>query len=94
MILKHGNGKITFIFDQKSKDPVYLVGDFNNWEEEKTPMTFKDQKWQKTINLKPGAYHFKYRSKQEEEEAFFNDWKADAYVKDKKGGETSVVIIN
>lgn len=94
MILKHGNGKITFIFDQKSKEPVFLVGDFNDWDSDKNPMIYKDDRWETTVELKPGTYQFKYATKKPEEEVFFNDWKADEYIKDNKGVETSVIIID
>ena len=95
MILKHGNGKVTFIFDQISDDPVFLTGDFNNWAPETEPMAVKDGKWQATVKLKCGAYQFKYFILDKEEgNRWFNDWRADAYVKSPYGGENSVVIID
>lgn len=95
MILKHGNGKVTFIFDQASSLPVFLTGDFNNWSTQIDPMELIDEKWQKTIKLKPGAYQFKYfKIDPKTEIEWFNDWRADAYVKSPYGGENSVVIID
>ena len=95
MILKHGNGKITFIFDQASDSPVFLTGDFNNWSTQIDAMEFIEEKWQKTIKLKPGAYQFKYFTIEKDSELqWFNDWRADAYVKSPYGGENSVVIID
>lgn len=57
-------------------------------------MELVDGKWQKTIKLKPGAYQFKYFTIEGKETVWFNDWRADAYVKSPYGGENSVVIID
>jgi len=94
MILKHGNGKVTFVFDQESSYSVFLTGDFNSWSTQIDPMELIEGKWQKTIKLKPGAYQFKYFTTEEDGMHWFNDWRADAYVKSPYGGENSVVIID
>ena len=94
MILKHEKGKVTFIFDQNSVSPVFLTGDFNTWNvTDVEPMNLVDNKWQKTLKLKPGAYQFKYFTVEDEVIQWYNDWRADAYVKSPFGGENSVVII-
>lgn len=92
MIIKHSNCKATFIFDQESKNTVYIGGDFNNWNYFNDPLELVDGKWQLTKELKPGAYQFKYVT-QDEEESWFNDWRADAYIKTPIGCDNSVVII-
>ena len=94
MILKHGDGTVTFIFDQNSTSPVYLTGDFNNWSTQIDPMALVDNKWQITIRLKPGAYQFKYFTIDNGLMNWYNDWRSDAYVKSPFGGENSVVIID
>lgn len=94
MILKHGNGKVTFVFDQESLYSVFLTGDFNSWSTQIDPMELIEGKWQKTIKLKPGAYQFKYFTMEDDGMHWFNDWRADAYVKSPYGGENSVVIID
>lgn len=94
MIIKQPNGDVTFIFDQSSSSPVYLVGDFNNWSTEIEPMHIIEGKWQTVLKLKPGAYQFKYMTIQSGESQWYNDWRADAYVKSPFGGENSVVIID
>jgi 1,4-alpha-glucan branching enzyme len=94
MIIKQPNGDITFIFDQNSSSPVYLVGDFNNWSTEIEPMHIVEGKWQTVLKLKPGAYQFKYMTIESGESHWYNDWRADAYVKSPFGGENSVVIID
>lgn len=93
MIIKETNGKATFIFDQETESPVYLGGDFNNWDYSEDPLTFVDGKWSLSKKLKPGAYQFKYVTKNGEEN-WFNDWRADAYTKSPIGCDNSVVIID
>jgi len=94
MILKHKNGMVTFIFDQNSTFSVFLTGDFNKWSvADIEPMEFIQDQWQKTIQLKPGAYQFKYFTIEPDGMHWYNDWRADAYVKSPLGGENSVVII-
>ncbi len=94
MILKHGDGTVTFIFDQNSTSPVYLTGDFNNWSTQIDSMRLVDNKWQISIRLKPGAYQFKYFTIDNDLMSWYNDWRADAYIKSPFGGENSVVIID
>ena len=46
-----------------ASDSVAVVGDFNEWNPEKHPMTFNKKKgvWTKAISLKPGSQHeFRY----------------------------------
>jgi len=93
MIIKNSNGKATFIFDQFSEASVYIGGDFNSWNYIEDPLELIDGKWQITKALKPGAYQFKYVIKQEEEN-WYNDWRADAYIKSPLGCDNSVVIID
>jgi 1,4-alpha-glucan branching enzyme len=94
MILKHENGRVTFVFDQSSTFPVFLTGDFSKWSTaDMEPMDLIDNKWQKTVKLKPGAYQFKYFTIEPDGIHWYNDWRADAYTKSPFGGENSVVII-
>ena len=93
MSIKKNNKKATFIFDQESDIPVFLIGDFNNWDTSADPMEKKDGKWQITKELESGAYQFKYMIMGTEQETWYNDWRADAYVKSPFGGENSVIII-
>jgi len=93
MIIKDSNSKATFIFDQNTESNVYIGGDFNSWDYLQDPLELIDGKWQITKSLKPGAYQFKYVVK-EEQESWYNDWRADAYIKSPLGCDNSVVIID
>ena len=73
-------------------DHVTLAGDFNDWDQAKTPMKqLKDGSFSVTITLKPGAaYRFRYRL---DGERWENDWEADAYLPNAFGSEDSVVEV-
>jgi len=72
-------------------DHVYLVGDFNDWDEDSLPMTPDrgDGTWHITLELQTGkTYQFRYLVNGSE---WHNDWKADDYVPNPFGGTNSVV---
>jgi len=69
---------------------VYLVGDFNAWNQNDMPMQ-RDGKgaWQLTLPLKTGRdFQFRYLV---DGKRWYNDWEADAYVPNPYGGKNSVV---
>ena len=53
--------KVTFTLTAPDAKEVFLVGDFNNWDEKKHPMK-KDEggRWKKDIIVPPGRYEYKY----------------------------------
>lgn len=73
-------------------DQVYLVGDFNGWNETSHPMKCNrdDGMWYLTLELDHGRrYQFRYLVDGRE---WHNDWKADDYVPNPFGGTNSVVF--
>ena len=70
---------------------VWVHGDFNAWEPTSYPMTrCADGSYERTISLKTGqSYRFRYRLANGDWE---NDWGADAYLDNAKGGVDSVVV--
>lgn len=91
--LKSGKVEVTFTMprlDNVSK--LYLVGDFNNWSIAEHPLTrAADGSWSLALELEGGrAYQFRYFGDNEE---WFNDWQADAYVPNQFGGDNSVVEV-
>lgn len=72
-------------------DSVYLVGDFNNWDQTSHPMTRdrNDATWYIVLELERDKdYQFRYLVNGHE---WHNDWKADNYAPNPYGGTNSVV---
>jgi 1,4-alpha-glucan branching enzyme len=72
-------------------ETIYLVGDFNNWDEVATPMEkLKDGRFKTTLDLeKDNEYQFRYLVNGSE---WHNDWEADKYVPNPYTGDNSVVV--
>ncbi len=91
-INKGTNQKVTF-YTHKMPDvnTVYLVGDFNEWDESLEPMEkLKDGRFKATIKLDAGReYQFRYLADGE----WHNDWEADTYAPNPFSGENSVVEV-
>ncbi|MBZ0292229.1 MAG: isoamylase early set domain-containing protein [Anaerolineae bacterium] len=84
--------KVTFYLPAAVKaEAVHLVGDFNEWDEQATPMTpLKDGRFTVTLELDKGReFQFRYLVNQNE---WHNDWEADKYVPNPFSGDNSVVI--
>ncbi len=84
--------KVTFTLPESIKaNRVYLVGDFNAWNETKTPMhKQKDGHFAVTINLDKGReYQYRYLIGGTE---WHNDWNADKYIPNPFSGDNSVVM--
>ncbi len=69
---------------------VFLVGDFNDWDETAAPMrALKDGRFKIMLELEPQRdYQFRYLVDGEE---WHNDWEADDYVTNPHGSENCVV---
>ena len=86
-----GKGRIVrFRFDHPSTEQVYLVGDFNDWNECSHPMHRVHSQWVLDILLPPGEFEFKYLVGTN----WFNDYAADKYVPNCWGSENSVVVVH
>ena len=72
-------------------ETVHLVGDFNEWDEQATPMKqLKDGRFTVTLELDSGReYQFRYLVDQSE---WHNDWEADKYMPNPFSGDNSVVV--
>lgn len=72
-------------------ETVYLVGDFNEWNEDETPMQpLKDGRFKVTLNLdNDNEFQFRYLVNGAE---WHNDWEADKYVPNPFSGDNSVVV--
>ena len=83
--------KVTFTLAATSAESVHLVGDFNDWDEQATPLKrLRDGRFKTTLDLEnERQYQFRYLVNGDE---WHNDEEADAYVANPFGGEDSVVI--
>ncbi|HML21749.1 MAG: isoamylase early set domain-containing protein [Anaerolineaceae bacterium] len=91
--LKSGPVKVEFVLPDvvaQTAETVFLVGDFNNWDEQATPMKqLKGGSFKVTLDLEPDRdYQFRYLVNGT---AWHNDWDADAYVPNPFSGDNSVV---
>jgi 1,4-alpha-glucan branching enzyme len=87
--------KVTFNLPKaaiKDGKKVSLVGDFNKWNPEITPLKqLKNGSFSTTIELLSGrTYRFKYLI---DHFRWENDWHADTYLPNPYGGEDSAVIV-
>ncbi|MCC7446978.1 MAG: isoamylase early set domain-containing protein [Anaerolineae bacterium] len=85
--------KVTFELPQsvaEGAENVYLVGDFNNWDEHATPMDKKrGNRFTVTLDLEPNQeYQYRYLVNGKD---WHNDWEADKYVANPFSGDNSVV---
>ena len=70
---------------------VHLVGDFNKWDEEATPMQRDGRAgvWRVRLELEKGReYQFRYLV---DGASWHNDWHSDRYVPNIHGSDNSVV---
>ncbi len=82
--------KVTFYTHKlKEAEAVYLVGDFNGWDEASHPMEkMKDGRFKAVLKLDPNMeYQFRYLADGE----WHNEWEADKYVPNTFSGDNSVV---
>lgn len=91
--LKKGVVKVDFILPDAiaaDADSAYLVGDFNNWDEQATPMTqLKSGSFKITLDLEPNReYQFRYLVNGNQ---WHNDWDAEKYVANPFSGDNSVI---
>lgn len=89
------NGKVRVTFSMPPLEKVttlHLVGDFNNWDKQATPMLRQpDGSWLVKLDLEPGrAYFYRYLA---DGEIWHNDWAADAYVRNLYGSDDSAVVL-
>ncbi len=72
-------------------EEVFLVGDFNDWDESAAPMEKrkKDGCFKLALKLEPGQeYQFRYLVDGE----WHNEWEADKYAPNPFSGDNSVVV--
>ena len=86
-----GKVPVTFTYQPLTggKHQVYLAGDFNNWEENKTIMEESDGIYEITLLLRSGKYSYKFIV----DGKWVNDDNAQEFVDDGYGGQNSIVFV-
>jgi 1,4-alpha-glucan branching enzyme len=85
-----GSGWVRFVFEQSVDMPVFLVGDFNGWDEGSHQMELQeDGTYQALLKLNCGEFEFKYKCGC----SWFNDRAAHKYVRNCWGSENSLVVV-
>jgi 1,4-alpha-glucan branching enzyme len=87
--------KVTFRLPRaaaQNAEKVHLVGDFNEWRTDATPMTrLKSGEFKATLDLESGReYQFRYLIG---DDTWENDWEADRYVPTGITSEENSVVI-
>jgi 1,4-alpha-glucan branching enzyme len=89
------SSKVAVTFEVPSDvmaDSLYVVGDFNNWDQNSTPMKrLKDGNWSTTVRLAPGTYRFRYFTT---DGKWYNEPAADRFEPSGYGSDNSVVVVN
>jgi 1,4-alpha-glucan branching enzyme len=91
MVRKDSSGRVLFRFDRPVTETVYLVGDFNNWDERSHPMRRdRNGAWRILVTLGPGRYAYKYYCQGD----WFNDPEAEIYEPNPWGSIHSAVTVD
>ena len=73
---KQKRRRVKFSLDSPNASEVFLVGDFNGWNEKKHPMRKNaNGVWEKIVMLYPGRYEYKFLVDGKWELDPSNDWK-------------------
>lgn len=93
--LKAGKCKVTFRLSKEAapdSSKVCIVGDFNNWKTDASPMKrLKSGDYKVELNLECGKeYRFKYLI---DGVRWENHWNADRYAPNRYGNDDSVVFV-
>lgn len=78
--------------EDQAIEHIYLVGDFNEWDQTATPLKRNKQgAYRVALELEPGrAYEFRYVINGRH---WCNDWAADAYAPSAYGADNCVVEV-
>lgn len=85
------NGKIRFVWSGKNAGTIFLVGDFNQWNETSHPLRRRETRdFELELEIPPGKYRFKYLV----DGVWWNDPDAEEYAPNPWGSEDSVIWID
>lgn len=82
--------EVSFAYTDEKATAVAVVGDFNDWNKDKHPMTLTDGTWNCTLQLAPGRHEYKFVVNN-------TDWvidpKSTETVPDKYGSQSSLLVL-
>ncbi len=89
--VKLKNGKVKFISPTPDAHNVFLVGDFNQWNERSHRLRRTGSKrYELEMEIPPGRYRFKYLI----DGVWWNDPDAEEYAPNPWGSEDSVISVD
>jgi 1,4-alpha-glucan branching enzyme len=80
-----------FEYQNEKATSVSIVGEFNDWNKDKTPMTLENGTWKASVSLKPGRQEYKFVVNNTD---WITDPKCTETAPDKFGGRSSVTIVS
>lgn len=86
-----GDIEVDFEFEDAEAEKVSIVGTFNDWNKDATPLTKEGNVWKCTLNLKPGKYEYQFVVNDTD---WLVDPKSDNNVKNKYEGMNTVIEIS
>ncbi|HNV68320.1 MAG TPA: isoamylase early set domain-containing protein [Candidatus Ozemobacteraceae bacterium] len=81
---------VAFAYENAAAKTVSIVGDFNDWNKDKNPLTLENGVWKTSLMLKPGRHEYKYVVNHTD---WITDPKGGETVADKYGGRSSVIDV-
>ena len=81
---------VDFQFADAKATSVAIVGDFNDWNKDKSPMKLENGTWKVALSLKPGRHEYKFVVNNTD---WITDPKCPETVADKYGGRSSIVDV-
>lgn len=86
------NGRCTFRLFYPHAQQVHVVGDFNGWAHNHTPLQrTPDNGWEIRIELPPGEYRFRYLI---DGHRWLTDWAAFGAIPNRIDGWDSVLVVD
>ena len=81
---------VSFEYTDAKATTVAIVGDFNDWNKDKSPMTLENGTWKGSLTLAPGRHEYKFVVNNTD---WITDPKCSETVADKYGGRSSIIDV-
>lgn len=81
---------VAFEYKDEKATSCSVVGDFNDWNKDKTPLKLENGSWRCNISLKPGRHEYKFVVNNTD---WITDPKGSETAPDKYGGRSSIITV-